>query len=259
METNGHTCARRTEGPRVNGVRIDPVTPAGLLEAVGAFLACGRSHTLHFCAAHPTVEARSDPAYREVLNGGDLNLADGSPVAWAARALGYPAVRMAGTEGMHLVAGWGLERGLGHFLYGATPETLERLSAGLERAHPGIRIVGAESPPFRPVSDEELDATAGRIRGAGADAVWIGLGAPKQDLIGARLREREAAPLLFCVGAAFDFVSGTKRRAPAWMRSLGLEWVHRLWSEPARLWRRYLVGNARFIAGVASDRLRGER
>jgi N-acetylglucosaminyldiphosphoundecaprenol N-acetyl-beta-D-mannosaminyltransferase len=256
LEPNGHTCLRRTIGPRVNGVRIDPVTPAGFLDAVGSFLSCGQSHTLHFCSAHPTTEARSDPAYRDLLNAGDLNVPDGAPVAWAARAMGYPAVRLAGTDGMHLVSAWGVNRGVRHFLYGATPETLEQLRTGLERAHPGISIVGAESPPFRDISDDELDATVRRIREASADAVWIGLGAPKQDLMAARLRDRQAAPLLFCVGAAFDFISGTKRRAPAWMRGIGLEWMHRLVSEPRRLWKRYLVGNARFVLGVASDRAR---
>jgi N-acetylglucosaminyldiphosphoundecaprenol N-acetyl-beta-D-mannosaminyltransferase len=254
-----HTCLRRTGGPRVNGVRIDPVTPGGFLDAVGSFLACGQSHTLHFCSAHPTIEARSDPAYRELLNSGDLNLPDGAPVAWAARALGYPAVRLAGTEGVHLVSRWGLARGIRHFLYGSTPETLDRLRTNLESEHPGISIVGAESPPFREISDGELEATVARIRASGADAVWIGLGAPKQDLMAARLRDHQAAPLLFCVGAAFDFISGTKARAPEWMRDRGLEWAHRLWSEPSRLWKRYLVGNARFVLGVASDRAKGRR
>lgn len=259
MEGTEHTCTRRAEGPHVNGVRIDPLDPKGFLDAVASFLACGRSHTVHFCAAHPTTEARTDAAYRELLNRGDLNLADGAPVAWAARAQGYRAARLPGSEGMELIAGWGRKRGLGHFLYGGTPEVLEGLRASLERTQPGIRIVGMEAPPFRPVSDEELGATLSRVREAGAHAVWIGLGAPKQDVMGARMRDADAAPLVFCVGAAFDFLSGTKRRAPAWMRRLGLEWLHRLLSEPRRLWRRYLIGNVRFIAGVLADQIRALR
>lgn len=253
MELMDHSCIRHVKGPRVNGVRIDPLDPPAFLETVGSFLSCGRSHTVHFCAAHPTAEARRDPAYRELLNRGDLNMPDGAPVAWAARAQGFPTARLAGSEGMHLVAEWGLSRGVGHFLYGATPVTLERLRTNLERDHPGIRIVGAEAPPFRPVSDDELAATVGRIREAGADAVWIGLGAPKQDVMGARMCEAGAASVVLCVGAAFDFLSGTKRRAPEWMRRSGLEWLHRLLSEPTRLWRRYLVGNARFVGGVLVD------
>jgi N-acetylglucosaminyldiphosphoundecaprenol N-acetyl-beta-D-mannosaminyltransferase len=239
----------------VNGVRIDPVTPADLLEITGSFLACGTSHTVHFCAAHPTVEARRDDAYRAVLNAGDLNVPDGAPVAWAARLQGARgARRQPGTDSLHLVVGWGVPRGLRHYLYGATDETLAALRANLEEAYPGVKIAGVEAPPFRPIEDRELDETVDRIRSCGADLVWVGLGAPKQDLIGDRLRERRAAPVIMCVGAAFDFAAGVKRRAPAWMRRLGLEWLHRLAAEPGRLWRRYLVGNTLFLAGVVLDR-----
>jgi N-acetylglucosaminyldiphosphoundecaprenol N-acetyl-beta-D-mannosaminyltransferase len=200
------------------------------------------------------VEARSNAAYRALLNGGDLNLPDGMPVAWAARLQGRPARRLAGSDAMRLTAAWGIERGLGHYLFGTTEPTLERLRAGLERAHPGISIVGTESPPFRPQSDEELRASVERMRAAGADVVWVGLGAPKQDVVGERLRALDAAPVIMCVGAAFDFVSGVKRRAPRWLQRLGLEWAFRLAAEPRRLWRRYLIGNVRFVAGILADR-----
>jgi len=253
----GHTCPVRGDGPCVNGVRIDPVGPDEFLGRVSSFVECGRPHVMHFCAAHPTVEARHDPAYRGLLNRGDLNLADGMPVAWACRLMGSRAERLAGTEGMNLTCAWGVDRGLRHFLYGASLETLDLLRTQLEMRHPGIKIVGAESPPFRPIPDEELDETLARIREAGAEAIWVGLGTPKQDLMAARLRERDAAPLIFCVGAAFDFVAGVKKRAPTWMRRWGLEWAYRLLSEPGRLWKRYLVGNTRFVAGVVTDRVRG--
>ncbi len=250
-----HTCPGPAPGPLVNGVRIDPVTPTRLLEHIESFLACGRGHVVHFLAAHPTVEARRDAAYRFVLNEGDLNVPDGAPVALAARLQGAEGARLPGTDSLHIVARWGLGKDLRHYLYGATAETLRDMQANLERSYPGIQIAGHESPPFRAVTDEELDATTAAIRRSGADIVWVGLGAPKQDLMGARLRERDAAPVIMCVGAAFDFVAGVTRRAPAWMQRVGLEWLHRLVSEPRRLWRRYLVGNSRFVLGVASDLL----
>ena len=293
-QPGAHVCERRTEGPHVNGVRIDPVSRPGFLHAVEDFIGCGRAtgnaHVIHFCAAHPTVEARRDAEYRALLNRGDLNVADGMPVAWAARRDGRPTLRLAGTDGMGELCAWGETRDLAHYLYGATDETLAAMRANLERTYPEIRIVGVESPPFRAITDEELDETAARIREAGVDAVWIGLGAPKQDVMAARLREspastdeerddaagmglgapvddvlagrgraRPPAPLLFAVGAAFDCLAGTKSRAPEWMRRSGLEWAHRLGSEPGRLWKRYLVGNAEFVAGVANDRIRGRR
>jgi exopolysaccharide biosynthesis WecB/TagA/CpsF family protein len=252
-----HTCTPRSEGPLVNGVRIDPVAPDEYLATVGSFLECGRSHVAHFCSAHPTIEARSDAGYRDLLNRGDLNLPDGAAVAWASRLNGTPAKRLSGTEGFRYVVRWGTERGLRHYLYGGSPEALALLQERLRQEEPAIAIVGAESPPFRALSDEEVADAAARMKAAGAQAVWVGLGAPKQDRMAARLRELDAAPAIFCVGAAFDFVAGTVSRAPEWMQRSGLEWLHRLASEPRRLWRRYLIGNPRFVAGIVWDRLRG--
>lgn len=257
---DGHACRPRIGGPLVNGVRIDPLAPAEFLEAVGSFLACGRSHVVHFCAAHPTTEARRDADYRDLLNRGDLNLADGLPVAWAARLSGHRAERLSGTDGLGLVARWGLDRGLRHYFYGSSPRTLDGMRRQLQARCDGIQIVGTESPPYRPLSEDEIGESVARMRDARADLVWVGLGAPKQDVMGERLRTLEAAPAILCVGAAFDFVAGVKTRAPVWMRRSGLEWVHRLTSEPTRLWKRYLVGNPRFVAGVIGDRLRsGDR
>ena len=250
-------CRERTEWPRVNGVRIDAITPESFVGSLSTFLSCGHSHVVHFCAAHPTIEARSDATYRGILNTGALNVPDGMPVAWAARMFGARTERLAGTDGMHLTALWGVERGLRHYLYGGTPETLDRLQRRLEERYPGIVIAGAESPPFRPLTDDEVAESADRMRAVGTQALWIGLGAPKQDLMAYRLRRLHSAPVILCVGAAFDFTAGTMKRAPSWMRRSGLEWAHRLLSEPQRLWRRYLVGNPMFVAGVIRDRLRG--
>ena len=252
-------CRERVEWPKVNGVRIDSITPEDFVETLSTFLSCGHSHVVHFCAAHPTVDARNDPSYRAVLNVGALNVPDGLPVAWAARMFGAETERLAGTDGMHLAAMWGLERGLRHYLYGGTPETLDRLQRQLEEAYPGILIVGAESPPFRQISSEERAASVRRMQEDGAQAVWVGLGAPKQDIVASELRAMRAAPVILCVGAAFDFVAGDLKRAPAWMRRSGLEWAHRLAMDPRRLWKRYLIGNPEFAMGVARDWLRGLR
>jgi N-acetylglucosaminyldiphosphoundecaprenol N-acetyl-beta-D-mannosaminyltransferase len=252
-------CRPRLPGPLVNGVRIDSLTPTNYVERLATFLSCGHSHVVHFCAAHPTVEARRDETYRDLLNKGALNVPDGMPVAWAARMFGAETERLAGTDGMHLAAMWGLERGLRHYLYGGTPETLERLQRQLEDAYPGILIVGAESPPFRPISTEERAASVRRMQEDGAQAVWVGLGAPKQDIVASELRAMRAAPIILCVGAAFDFVAGDLKRAPTWMRRSGLEWAHRLAMDPRRLWKRYLIGNPAFAMGVARDWLRGLR
>lgn len=245
-----HSARPAAAVPLVNGVRLDPRPPSELPGAIETLLACGRSHVAHFLPAHPTVLARRDREYRALLNAGDLNLVDGASVALALRLYGSRAPRATGSAAMQVLAASGIDAGVKHYLFGGTPEVVKRLRRRLEQDHPGIEIVGAESPPFRELSTEELEAARDRMLAADADLVWIGLGSPKQDRVAARLRELEAAPVLLCVGAAFDFVSGAKPRAPRWMQRAGLEWLHRLITDPRRLWRRYLIGNVQFVAGV---------
>lgn len=251
-----HDGGRPPEHGLVNHVRFDLVTLEDLHARIGGFRACGRSHVVHFCAADPTVLARRDLEYREVVNRGDLNVADGMPVAWALRLFGKRTERIAGSEAFSCLADRGRAQSLRHYLFGGSPEVVRQLRSELGRRYPGIRIVGAESPPFRELSDAEVGDAAERIRSTGTDLLWIGLGAPKQDIMAQRLRAVDAAPVILCVGAAFDFLSGQKKRAPLWMQRAGLEWLHRLVREPRRLWRRYLLGNPRFVAGVLSDRSR---
>jgi N-acetylglucosaminyldiphosphoundecaprenol N-acetyl-beta-D-mannosaminyltransferase len=255
-----HTCSSRTsatDGVLVNGVRVDRLGAPAFLVRLDDLLACGKSHVVHFLSAHPTVEARHDPRYRQILNEGTVNMPDGLPVVWAGRAMGTPLHRLTGTDAMPLVTAWGLERALAHSYYGGAPGTLASLQDRLAQRFPGVTIVGAESPPFRDPTDAEFVADAKRIRTAGTEALWVGLGTPKQDLVAHRLAALDVAPLIFCVGAAFDFIAGNKRRAPAWAQAVGMEWAFRLASEPTRLWKRYLVGNPQFVAGVVADRVKG--
>ena len=254
------TCRpERAARPAVNGVEIDPIPSVDLVPRIDGFLLCGGSHIVHFCPADPTVLARSDPSYRAILNAGDLNLPDGMSVVWALRLLGQKTERITGADAFATLCDAGRERGLRHYLYGGSPSVAEQLPRSLEAAFPGVLIGGAESPPFGPVGDGELADAAGRIQAAGADLLWVGLGTPKQDLVAERLRRDRAAPVILCVGAAFDFLSGAKKRAPVWMQRAGLEWAHRLVNEPKRLWSRYLIGNPRFLVSVAMDALRRER
>ena len=251
-----HTCIRPGDGPRVGGVRIDVLTWPSFLERLESFLACGRGHVLHYLAADPTVAARSQPAYRDLLNRGDLNLADGMPVAWATRLYGSPTERISGIDSMWRVAEWGLDRPLRHYYYGGTDEVAADTPRAVAARYPSLRIVGTVSPPFLSLAAwraKDLRDVATQVRASKADALWVGLGAPKQDVVGDRLAALDAAPLVFCVGGAFEVVGGARPATPEWMRRAGLEWAHRLATEPGRLWRRYLVGNPKFAAGVARD------
>jgi N-acetylglucosaminyldiphosphoundecaprenol N-acetyl-beta-D-mannosaminyltransferase len=252
-----HHSGLATAAPIVNTVRFDLVDPStGLESGTTRFVRCGRAHVVHFLAVHPTTLARRDAAYCRLLNDGDLNLPDGAPIVLALRMRGHRTRRATGTDSMQRLCAWSVDEGLRHFLYGGTPELLAELRRRLERSHPGIAIVGSLAPPFRSITTAELADHADLIRQSQAELVWIGLGTPKQDAVAAELRRHECAAVFLCVGAAFDFLAGRKSRAPRTLQRLGLEWAYRLWKEPRRLWRRYLIGNPQFVAGVVADHLR---
>jgi len=240
----------------INGVRFDLVEQEDLAGRVGLLLDERRTGSVvHFLPAHPVVLARRDDAYRRVLNQAELNLPDGASVTWALRLARHPATRLTGSDAFDLLCRWGIGRGIRHFLYGGTPELLETLRARMDERYPGVRIAGAIAPAFRPLTPEELEADAEVIRASDADLLWIGLGTPRQDLVAESFRTAGCARVILAVGAVFDFASGTKRRAPAWVQRAGLEWAFRLAQEPRRLARRYVVGNSLFVADVLRELL----
>jgi N-acetylglucosaminyldiphosphoundecaprenol N-acetyl-beta-D-mannosaminyltransferase len=146
-----------------------------------------------------------------------------------------------------------------HFFYGATDEVLAQLKQNLQIKFPGLQIAGMYSPPFRPLEPDEKDEVAAMINASGADIVWCGLGTPKQDYWVAEFRPRLNCAAILAVGAAFNFHAGHVVQAPRWMMKSGLEWLFRLGAEPKRLWRRYIIGNPRFICLIAGQLLRRKR
>jgi N-acetylglucosaminyldiphosphoundecaprenol N-acetyl-beta-D-mannosaminyltransferase len=208
---------------------------------------------VHLCNAYTLAIADKDQSFRNMLNESGLNLADGMSVVWANRLLHRggqaPTGRVYGPDLFLDIFRAGTEYRLRHYLLGSTPEVLTNLSANLRRLFPGVQIVGTESPPYRDLTDIERGDQLDRIVTSRAQLVWVGLGTPKQDVEVAWLAHQRAL-VFVAVGAAFDFVAGSKRQAPAWMQRMGLEWIFRLLSEPRRLWRRYLFGNLRFLLAL---------
>jgi N-acetylglucosaminyldiphosphoundecaprenol N-acetyl-beta-D-mannosaminyltransferase len=238
----------RPRRPRILGVRVDPYDRASALARLGEYVQNGGCHVVHQCNAHNLLLASKDEHYRSVLNAGDLNLPDGWSTVWAGRLAGARMrERIAGADLFDGVVRWGLTQGVGHFFYGGTPQTLDRLMANVRRAYSGIKISGGYAPPFRALTPAEMEQAVERIGRSGAAIVWVGLGTPKQDYWMDEMRSRLDAHVLVGVGAVFDFLSGSKKRAPVWMQRSGLEWLHRLLSEPTRLWRRYVLGNPEFV------------
>ena len=198
---------------------------------------------VHFCTVHSIVEAADDEVLRDVFAAPDsLALPDGVPLTWVGRLGGRTVERVCGPDMMPALIARTAASGARHYFYGGAPGVA-----------PGIVVAGTSSPPFRPLTPDEDAAEIAAINATRPDYVWVGLGAPKQDLWAARQRPHLDAAVILAVGAAFDFHSGGLKRAPGWMQRHGLEWVFRLWSEPRRLARRYLVTNTRFLALLARD------
>ncbi len=207
-----------------------------------------------FANVHSVSESSWNPELRAALNGAYASLADGMPLVWTARLKGRPlASRVCGPDFM--AAYLRQSRGGALGFIGGPPGQAERIAAEY-----GVRGV-CYSPPMRPFSAasarEDWSRFLDLCGSAGPpEVVWVGLGAPKQELWMSEVSAIATQTLFFGVGAAFDFLSGTKDRAPVWMQKSGLEWLYRLSKEPRRLWRRYLVSNGSYVVLVSLDLFR---
>lgn len=207
---------------------------------------------------HTTVMSHKNPKYRRIQNEAFLALPDGSPLSYVQRLRGHQnAKQVAGPDLMAELCKASENTELKHYFYGGSPETIEKLKESLKKKYPNMKIVGMESPPFRPLSKEEDEEAVNRINASGADFLWVGLGAPKQEEWMNRHQNKVNA-VMFGVGAAFDFHAGTVKRAPKWMREHYLEWLYRLIQDPKRLWKRYIKTNGSFILLLFSKMLLGK-
>ena len=196
---------------------------------------------------HTTVTAWKDEAYRTVQNGGILAIPDGGPLSSTGRRRGFEKMqRVTGPDYMLKAIELGLSHGWRHYFYGSTPETLEKMEKILREKYPAIRIAGMYSPPFRALSAEEDGAIVEKINETAPDFVWVGLGAPKQE-IWMHDHQGRVQGLMVGVGAAFDYTAGNISRAPQWMQKHNLEWLYRLMQDPKRLFKRYFVTNTTYI------------
>jgi N-acetylglucosaminyldiphosphoundecaprenol N-acetyl-beta-D-mannosaminyltransferase len=212
------------------------------------------------CNVHLFVVARHEDEVRRALAGATLAFPDGSPIAWLQRRLGHPAAtRVAGPDLMARAIADGRSFGIRHFLLGSSEDVLRGLEENLRRRFPGAEVAGRRSLPFFEAGEfSGTEAAIQDVRRASPHVVWLSLGCPKQELWMLRYAQELAPALVAGVGAAFDFHAGTKKRAPAWAQRAGLEWLHRLLSEPRRLASRYARTNSEFLL-LAGRELRRQR
>ena len=187
-----------------------------------------------------------DPDFRMLHQQAAMVTPDGLPVVWFGKLRGLDIGRCPGADIMRETLNKGRATGVKHYFYGGVEGVAATLSDMVSSSYPGVQIVGVECPPFRQLTDEESSQVDRRLIESGADIVWVGISTPKQEyFMASRYANHEIT--FVGVGAAFDFLSGRVRRAPMWMQKVGLEWLHRLISEPRRLWYRYLVLGPKFL------------
>ncbi|WP_206214847.1 WecB/TagA/CpsF family glycosyltransferase [Adlercreutzia sp. ZJ176] len=196
---------------------------------------------------HTTVMAFEDEGYRAIQNGSAMSIPDGGPLSSVGRRRGFAGMeRTTGPDLMLALFEGARQHPLRHYFYGSSQRTLDALSAALEADYPDVRVAGMFSPPFRELTPEEDAGHVEMMNAADPDVVWVGLGAPKQERWMAAHEGRVNA-LMVGVGAAFDYLAGNIRRAPAWMQRANLEWAYRLMQDPRRLAGRYASTNAKFV------------
>ena len=243
---------------RVNvlGIGVSAINMAIALATIEGWIASRRRRYVCITGVHGVMESQRDPELRRIHNAAGLVTPDGMPLVWLLWASGHrSADRVYGPDLMLAVLARSVERGYRHFLYGSSEATLARLQRNHRIRFPDLRIVGAHSPPFRPLSAAEDAAVVEMINAARPDVVWVGLSTPKQEWWMAQHRDRLEAPVLVGVGAALDFHAGALRQAPQFMQRSGVEWLFRLAMEPRRLWRRYLRNNPAFLLRISSQKL----
>ncbi len=196
---------------------------------------------------HTTVTAYRDEKYRAVQNGSALSLPDGKPLSIVQRLRGYQtAERVPGPDLMPKIFALSEKKGYRHYFYGSKQSTLDSLKEKLLEKYPKLNIVGMYSPPFRPLTEEEDGEVVEQINIAKPDFIWVGLGAPKQEIWMAE-HENRVCGVMLGVGAGFDFHAGTIKRAPRWMQEVCMEWLYRIIQDPKRLLMRYLDTNFSFL------------
>ena len=223
------------------GVNVSAINMDQALKIIDDWIERREQNYVCVTPAHGVMDCQYQPELREIFNKSGLTTPDGMAIVWLLKLRGFHHVsRVYGPDLMLAVCNHSPAMGYRHFLYGGNPNVPEALAFNLQSRFPGLNIVGTYSPPFHPLTIEEDSKIVEMINYAQPDVVWVGLSTPKQELWMAEHSGKINAPVMIGVGAAFDFLSGNKKQAPRWIQRNGLEWLYRLYTEPARLWRRYI-------------------
>lgn len=188
----------------------------------------------------------ADPELASIVNECPLINADGASIVWAAKKLGVPLrERVTGIDLFQRLVGLASEKGYRIYLFGAKEEVVTKVKAIFEDRYPGIQIVGYRNGYFTEADEPQIVSD---MAASGADMMFVAFSSPKKEYWVHKYIDQIGIPFVMGVGGSFDVVAGVTDRAPTWMQEHGLEWFYRFIQEPGRLWKRYIIGNLKFVA-----------
>ncbi|HEY1677444.1 MAG TPA: WecB/TagA/CpsF family glycosyltransferase [Candidatus Sulfotelmatobacter sp.] len=202
------------------------------------------------------MEAQVDSNLKRIINGALLTIPDGRPTVWVGWLRGHLDMRqVTGPTMMLQICELSPKNGYKHFFYGGNDGVADQLKEALTQQYPGLNVVGTYTPPFRPLTAEEEADLVRHVSETQPDFFWVGLSTPKQERFMDQYGSKLDAKIMLGVGAAFDMHTGRIKDAPYWMKFTGLQWIHRIWQDPKRLWKRYLVNNPKFVYQITLELL----
>jgi N-acetylglucosaminyldiphosphoundecaprenol N-acetyl-beta-D-mannosaminyltransferase len=234
------------------GISVEALNMELALNRIARELEARRKGYICMAGVHGIMEAHRDAELAAIYAGSSITMPDGTPTVWVGRWQGHKAMqRVAGPDLMLEIFRRKEFAGCTHFLYGGEERVAEQLRDRFTRRFPWACIVGTYTPPFRDLNAEEERSLIARIRKLKPDIIWVGISTPKQERFMHRYLHRLDTTLMFGVGAAYDFHTGRIHDAPQWIKTIGMQWMHRLLQDPRRLWKRYLRNNPAFLWHIA--------
>ena len=248
---NAQLTLLRNARANVLGIAVHAIDLPGAVNVIEEAVRAGTRGYVCVTSVHGIMEARRSPEFHNILRRALLVTPDGMPTVWIGRLQGHSHMtRVFGPDLMMAICARAPQNRIRHFLYGGNPGIADELAANLQRMIPNISIAGTFTPPFRPLDTIEQEALHREMEATRPDIVWVGLSTPKQEKFMADYIGRLTCKVMIGVGAAFDIHTGHVKDAPRWVKTAGLQWVHRCRQEPKRLWKRYLVNNSAFLAAL---------
>lgn len=238
------------------GVKVHATSMDRALARVESALENGEKGYVCVTGVQGVMEAQSDSNLKRIINGALLTIPDGRPTVWVGWLRGFFQMRQVTGPCMMLrLCAISEEKRYTHFFYGGNDGVAQQLKDSLIARFPNMKVVGTYTPPFRPLSAEEETDLARMVAEAKPDFLWVGLSTPKQERFMDQYVSKLDAKIMFGVGAAFDIHTGRIKDAPYWMKVTGVQWMHRIYQDPKRLWKRYLVNNPKFVYRIMLELL----